>query len=143
MSNKSSPQIGQEELSKLLYSAQQLEQQASQYQKQLEILNGYISDINSAEQVLNEMKNLKQTKKILVPIGAGNFVYASIEKTSEVISSLGAGVHAEISITEALNNIIKRKTEINNQISQTQANYNQVIERLKEIDRLVKSIQQS
>ncbi|RLG15281.1 prefoldin subunit alpha [Candidatus Pacearchaeota archaeon] len=139
-SNK--PQIGQEELNKLLYSAQQLEQQAGQYQKQLEVFQSYLADMNNAEKAMKELKNISDEKNILVPIGAGNFIHASVKKTEKVISSLGAGVHAEIPIDQALANIEKRKADVNNQISQVQASYNQVIERLKEIDSFVRMIQQ-
>ncbi len=132
--------IGREEISKLIYSAQQLEQQATQYQKQLDILNNYVKDITNAEQVINQMKNLGESKKILVPIGAGNFINAIIEKTDTIISSVGAGVHIETAIDDVLSDLSKRKLDINNQISQVQASYNQVVERLHEIDKLVKSV---
>jgi len=137
---ETNPNISKEEVNNLLLAAQQLEQQATRYNQQIEILNNYSSEMNSAEQTLIELKNSKGDKKILVPIGAGNFVYAAIENTDKVIVTIGAGVHNEKTIDESIELVKKKKDEIENQIVQIKASYNEVIERLREIDRVIKSV---
>ena len=135
-----SQKISQDELNNLLLVAQQLEQQATRYNQQIDILNGYYNEIHSAEQTLSEIENSKENQKVLVPIGAGNFIYASIENTKNVIVTIGAGVHSEKSLLDAIEIIKKKKTEVENQITQIKSSYNEVIERLREIDRVVKSV---
>jgi prefoldin alpha subunit len=135
-----SQKISQDELNNLLLVAQQLEQQATRYNQQIEILNGYFNEIHSAEQTLSEIENSKENQKVLVPIGAGNFIYVSVEDTKKVIVTIGAGVHSEKSLPDAIDAIKKKKTEVENQITQIKSSYNEVIERLREIDRVVKSV---
>ncbi len=135
-----SQKVSKEELDNLMLAAQQLEQQATRYNQQIDLLNGYYNEIHTAEQTLINLKETKKNQKILVPIGAGNFVYASIEDGEKVITTIGAGVHNERSLPEAIENIKEKKSEIENQLTQIKASYNEVIERLREIDRIVKSV---
>jgi len=141
LSKDSSPQqVSQEELNNLLMAAQQLEQQATRYNQQIEILNGYYNEIHSAEQTLRDLDKAEENNKILVPIGAGNFIYATVENGENIIVTIGAGVHSEKSLQGATEGIKKKKTDVENQLTQIKASYNEVIERLKEIDRVVKSV---
>ena len=141
LSDDSSPQqVSQEELNNLLLAAQQLEQQATRYNQQIEILNGYYNEIHSAEQTLKDLDKAEEKNKILVPIGAGNFIYATVENGENVIVTIGAGVHSEKSVQDAVESIKKKKSDVENQITQIKSSYNEVIERLREIDRVVKSV---
>ena len=138
--DNTSQKISQDELNNLLAVAQQLEQQASRYNQQIEILNGYFNEINSAEQTLSEIEKSEENQTVLVPIGAGNFIYASVKDTKNVIVTIGAGVHSEKSLLDAIEVIKKKKTEVENQITQIKSSYNEVMERLREIDRVVKTV---
>jgi prefoldin alpha subunit len=138
--DNTSQKISQDELNNLLAVAQQLEQQASRYNQQIEILNGYFNEIQSAEQTLSEIEKSEENQNVLVPIGAGNFIYTSVKDTKNVIVTIGAGVHSEKSLPDAIEVIKKKKTEVENQITQIKSSYNEVIERLREIDRVVKTV---
>jgi len=138
--DNTSQKISQDELNNLLAVAQQLEQQASRYNQQIEILNGYFNEINSAEQTLSEIEKSEENQSVLVPIGAGNFINASVKDTKNVIVTIGAGVHSEKSLPDAIEVIKKKKTEVENQITQIKSSYNEVMERLREIDRVVKTV---
>ncbi len=135
-----SQKISQDELNNLLLVAQQLEQQATRYNQQIEILNGYFNEIHSAEQTLSDIEKSEKNQNVLVPIGAGNFIYASVKDTKNVIVTIGAGVHSEKSLSDAIKVIKKKKTEVENQITQIKSSYNEVVERLREIDRVVKTV---
>lgn len=138
--DNTSQKISQDELNNLLQVAQQLEQQASRYNQQIEILNGYYNEIHSAEQTLSEIEKSEENQNVLVPIGAGNFIYASVKDTKNVIVTIGAGIHNEKSLPDAIEVIKKKKTEVENQLTQIKSSYNEVIERLREIDRVVKTV---
>ena len=139
---KDSPpqQVSKEELNNLLLAAQQLEQQATRYSQQIEILNSYFNEIYTAEKTLNDLKQAEKGHEVLVPIGAGNFVYATVEDGESVIVTIGAGVHTEKSLEDAINSIIKKKSDVENQLTQIKASYNEIVERLREIDRVVKTV---
>lgn len=132
--------ISKEEINNLIYTAQQLEQQAQQYQKQIDILNSYHTEIQSAEQTLVELSDCEDKHNLLVPIGAGCFIYASIQAAEKVIVSIGARVHTEKNLPEAIKGVQKKKSEIDSQLSQIRSSYNEVVERLSGIDMLLKSV---
>lgn len=138
--NIPSDKISNEEVNKLLLAAQQLEQQATRYNQQIEILNSYYSEIQTSEQTLVELKDAKNDQQMLLPIGAGNFIYTTIKNAEKVIVTIGAGIHSEKSLDEAIDGVKKKKSEVENQLTQIKASYNEVVERLKEIDRIVKSV---
>ncbi len=138
--NVPSDKISNEEVNKLLLAAQQLEQQATRYNQQIEILNSYYSEIQTSEQTLVELKDAKNDQQMLLPIGAGNFIYATIKNAEKVIVTIGAGIHSEKSLDEAIDGVKKKKSEVENQLTQIKASYNEVVERLREIDRIVKSV---
>ncbi len=135
-----SDKISKEEVNNLLLAAQQLEQQATRYNQQIEILNSYYSEIQTSEQTLVELKGAKNDQQMLLPIGAGNFIYTTIKDAEKVIVTIGAGIHSEKSLDEAIDGVKKKKSEVENQLSQIKASYNEVLERLREIDRIVKSV---
>ena len=138
--NIPSDKVSNEEVNKLLLSAQQLEQQATRYNQQIEILNSYYSEIQTSEQTLVELKGAKNDQQMLLPIGAGNFIYTTIKNAEKVIVTIGAGIHSEKSLDDAIDGVKKKKSEVENQLTQIKASYNEVVERLKEIDRIVKSV---
>ncbi len=138
--NIPSDKVSNEEVNKLLLSAQQLEQQATRYNQQIEILNSYYSEIQTSEQTLVELKGAKNDQQMLLPIGAGNFIYTTIKNAEKVIVTIGAGIHSEKSLDYAIDGVKKKKSEVENQLTQIKASYNEVVERLKEIDRIVKSV---
>jgi prefoldin alpha subunit len=135
-----SDKVSNEEVNNLLLAAQQLEQQATRYNQQIEILNSYYSEIQTSEQTLVELKGAKNDQQMLLPIGAGNFIYTTIKDAEKVIVTIGAGIHSEKSLDEAIDGVKKKKSEVENQLSQIKASYNEVLERLREIDRIVKSV---
>ena len=138
--NIPSDKISSEEVNKLLLAAQQLEQQATRYNQQIEILNSYYSEIQTSEQTLVELKGAKNDQQMLLPIGAGNFIYTTIKNAKKVIVTIGAGIHSEKSLDDAIDGVKKKKSEVENQLTQIKASYNEVVERLREIDRIVKSV---
>lgn len=141
LNESESPQkFSKEEINNLLLAAQQLEQQASRYSQQMEILNSYYNEIQSSEQTLTELNETKGNQKILMPIGAGNFIYATIEDTEKTIVTIGAGIHSEKSLSNAIEGLKKKKEEVENQLTQIKSSYNEVLERLREIDRVVKTV---
>ncbi len=145
MNNVSTPlqsdqQISKEELNNLLMAAQQLEQQSVWYKQQMDILSNYLGDIANAENTLLELKNRQKDNKILIPIGAENFLYAKIDENDKILVSLGAKIHAEKNLDAALEDLKKKKEEVENQLMQRKTSFNKVNDRLREIEQILKSV---
>ncbi len=132
--------ISQDEFNNLIYASKQLEQEASYYKRQMEVLNDFKHDLHEAENTLEELKKCKENHNLLVPIGGGNFVRAIVKKTDTVVGFIGAGVHVEQPISNAMERIRTKKSEVEKQMNQIKSSYNEVLQRLKEIDRVVRSI---
>jgi len=54
--------------------------------------------------------------------------------------SVGARVHVKKPLDDAMKIVQKRKEEIENQLTNTKARYNEVVERLKEIDAIMQTV---
>ena len=94
--------------------------------------------VNGSAQTLDVNTSFQEI--LLYDRTAGNFVYATVEDGESVIVTIGAGVHTEKSLEDAINSIIKKKSDVENQLTQIKASYNEIVERLREIDRVVKTV---
>lgn len=132
--------ISQDEFNNLIYASKQLEQEASYYKRQMELLNEYKHDLQEAENTLEELKKCKENHNLLVPIGGENFVRAIVKKTDTVVGSIGARVHVEQPISNAIERVRTKKSDVEKQLNEIKSSYNGVLERLKEIGRVIRSI---
>ncbi len=74
-------------------------------------LRGNISEILTAKEALNEIKQGKKGEKILVHLGAGVFTEAEIESNSKVKTNIGSNVVAETTVEKALESLEKQRIQ--------------------------------
>ncbi len=96
------PQLkNHEKLQKLQDELRSLISQADYLRAQIDALNNTIWDIASAIEVLEYLKKHGEGKTVLVPIGAGNFIRAKIEKVESVVMGVGGRLSIEASVDDA------------------------------------------
>ena len=87
-----------------------LEQQIKQIQKNLEILNQQIFELNMISNSLTEIKKTKIGQELLVPLGSGIFIKTELKDNNEILTNVGSDV--VISKTNAeTKTFIKSQTE--------------------------------
>jgi prefoldin alpha subunit len=85
--------------------------QADVLNQQIESVKATISDLNTATETLETIKD-KKDAETLVPIGAGSFIITEIKNTDEVIVGLGAGVAVKKKIDSAQESVKDQKKDL-------------------------------
>ena len=85
--------------------------QADVLNQQIESVKATISDLNTATETLETIKD-KKDAETLVPIGAGSFIITEIKNTDEVIVGLGAGVAVKKKINSAQESVKDQKKDL-------------------------------
>lgn len=90
----------EQELRELVLRSDQVRQQLGQMEAQRE----YLMEVNAeSRRSLSTLEHLAQAgpgETVLVPLGAGAFVQATLAQPQRTIAALGSGIHAEMSATE-------------------------------------------
>ncbi|HEV8359644.1 MAG TPA: prefoldin subunit alpha [Candidatus Thermoplasmatota archaeon] len=92
----------QRELREAVQVGEALQGELQNIEEQLGYLRALTQEYQRARATLEALKPLKRGEEVLLPIGGGNFVRASLADADKVISGIGAGVSVEGSIEAAL-----------------------------------------
>ncbi len=106
--------------------------QAEYIRNQIDVITATIQDLATAIETLEYLEKHGEGKTVLVPIGAGNYIRAKIEKIENIIMGVGGRISIEASVNEAkqmleerikiLENIrldlLKKLEEINRKINE-------------------------
>lgn len=79
----------------------QVRQQLAQMEAQREYLMEVAGEARRSHATLEHLANAKPGDAVLVPLGAGAYVHASVADPTKAIASLGSGVLAELSTSDA------------------------------------------
>ncbi|MDD2665782.1 MAG: prefoldin subunit alpha [Methanocellales archaeon] len=107
--------MSEEELRNILLQLQQYQATSEALQQQIALIDTSIRGCESAMQVLDGLEGVKDSREMLVPIGAGSYIYASIT-SDQILMELGAGISAEKSVEEARQSISERKDRLSKMI---------------------------
>ena len=120
------------------------EEQAQQLMYQMQMLEGYLTDLSQKESSLlnivreaisatESIKNskIKSDSEALVPIGMGTYMKANILPNQKVILNIGAGAAIEKDQESAVNWIESRIKEFEIALQETNAQKQQVIANLE------------
>ena len=87
-----------------------LEQQIKQIQKNLEILNQQIFELNIISNSLTEIKKTKIGQELLIPLGSGIFIKTELKDNNEILTNVGSDVVVSKTNAET-KTFIKSQTE--------------------------------
>jgi len=90
-----------ERLKKLQDELRSLIAQAEHLRAQVDVVNDTIQDLAAVIEVLEYLKKHGEGRTVLVPIGAGNFIRAKIEKVDTVVMGVGGRLSVEASVEDA------------------------------------------
>lgn len=121
-----------------LIELQLLDQTTKQIEQNLVNIESQINELRKLTESLDEVKKVKESTEIFVPIGAGVFTKAQLKESKEVLINVGSGVVVKKSFDDAKEIVEKQTKEMEELFSQNQAEFNRVI---IEIEALRKQIQ--
>ncbi len=103
--------MSEEELRNTLIQLQQYQASSEAHQQQIALIDTSIRGCENAMQVLGRLEDVKDSREVLVPIGAGSYIYASIT-SDQILMELGDGISAEKSVEEARQSLSERKDKL-------------------------------
>ncbi|NYT00568.1 MAG: prefoldin subunit alpha [Methanocellales archaeon] len=103
--------ISEEELRNMLAKLQRYQASAEAYQQEIVLMDASIRASDNAIHVFDRLEDVKDSREVLVPIGAGAYIHASIT-SDQILMELGAGISAEKSVEEARQSLVKRKDQM-------------------------------
>jgi prefoldin alpha subunit len=98
----------EEELQQSIAYLQVVNAQLDALSRQAKLLQATLTEHLQAKETLNAYKKLKKGEELLVPIGAGSYVFAKVSDPTKVIIGIGANISTEESIDSATDKLETR-----------------------------------
>jgi len=103
---------GEEEIRRLLAAYQQYQAQADGIMRQLSLTQLTAEGLERASTAVDALGRAEVGQEIMVPIGSGSFIHATLASKEKVVLNVGAGVHIEKDAAEAQEILKVRKAEV-------------------------------
>ena len=103
---------GEEEIRRLLAAYQQYQAQADGIMRQLSLTQLTAEGLERASTAVDALNRAEVGQEIMVPIGSGSFIHATLASKEKVVLNVGAGVHIEKDAAEAQEILKVRNAEV-------------------------------
>lgn len=117
-----------------------LSQLLEDLRRRIDLLNASLNEIVAAKKALEEVQKLNEGEEVLVPLGAGIYVRAKLASKSNMIVTIGANIMIERPPEEARKTIESREQEIRDALQKTIADYQVLVNRLRELEQQIRSV---
>lgn len=121
----------EETLRTIYVELQLLEGTANKLQTRVSFLDAALREFRMASETLGGVEKEKEGSSLLVPIGGGSLIKATLLSTDKVIVGIGAGISIEKTMEEAKESLEKRIKDFEKTRVSIQQQLSQVIERLE------------
>jgi prefoldin alpha subunit len=110
--SKTTVESPEEEVRRLIVELRLLEGTAETLQSRIKFLNDAFAELSLTSKTLEGIEKEKVDAPILVPIGGGSYIKASLTDVDRVVYGVGAGVAIEKTLKEAKEGIANRLAQI-------------------------------
>ncbi|MDY6959453.1 MAG: prefoldin subunit alpha [Halobacteriota archaeon] len=100
------------EFQEMVMTLRQEQVKAEALTQQLTLVQSSVSEHDTAIEALKHIKDLASGNELIVPIGAGTYVYATLSSVDKIIVELGSGVSAEKDPDGVVESLTKRRDEL-------------------------------
>jgi prefoldin alpha subunit len=104
----------EEELQKYLTLIEYYKEQLKTLEYQFSMIQNTINDQTKAKITLEKMNGIKNDSEILLPIGGGALINATLKNSSKVLYDVGEGIVIEKSIEDTIKKVDLRIKELQN-----------------------------
>jgi prefoldin alpha subunit len=101
-----------EEITRNLTLIEYYKQQLESIDMQLQYLQSTLAEYQRAKITVEQLHNADDKSPLLIPVGAGTFINASLTNASNVLIGIGAGVVVEKTVDEAVIKLDERMKRI-------------------------------
>jgi prefoldin alpha subunit len=109
----------EDQIRELISRMQLFQQRMEALQQQANLVQMSLQDMDNALKALSALEGQKSRHEMLVPIGAGSYVHATLSKPEQVLVNLGAGVSMEKTVADSKSVIQSRRTDLEKVLLET------------------------
>ena len=120
----------EEAIRELIGHIQVNQQRMDALQQQASLIQMSLNDLDNALKALTTLEGKGENQDLLVPIGAGSYIYAKLAAPDKALIGLGAGVSVEKSFSDSRAVIQGRRSELEQVLLQTNGAIDQVAQEL-------------
>lgn len=121
-----------EDMAKLLTEIRMLDGAAKEMEAKINMMDAALNDMSTSFMTLQNIKD-KKGAEVLVPVGAGVYLKATIEDSEKVIMGIGADVAVEKNVDESVEGLRTRATELSSQRKMTEEQLARILARIEEL----------
>jgi prefoldin alpha subunit len=130
----------EQRLRRLITEIRMMEGTVEALNQRLALLNSAITELRLATRSLGELKDIELNNPLLVPIGGGTFVNATLGDIRKVIIGIGADVSVEMVYEDAFQDINNRLLEMEKVQISVHQQIGQVISQLESHQAMVQRL---
>ena len=139
----SDPKLSQQQIQELVVRHEQYRYQAEALAQQMNMLNVTMRDLETALTTISALKEEPTGKEVLVPIGFGSFINATLINPGKIVIGIGAGVSVEKETDAAKALLEKRKEELTKYREQMNNAFTKLTGELQGIERVLQKQEQT
>jgi prefoldin alpha subunit len=109
----------EDQIRELISRMQLYQQRMEALQQQASLVQMSLQDMDNALKALSVLESQKPGHEMLVPIGAGSYVHATLSHPEQVLINLGAGVTMEKSVADSKTVLQSRRTDLEKVLLET------------------------
>jgi prefoldin alpha subunit len=117
-----------------------LRQQLAALEQQRELVLDLHADARRALATLEHLEQAKEGDEALLPLGAGAYAYARLDKPGRAVASLGAGVSAEMPVGDARARMGERVESLDAAMQQLNRDVARVSDELARLNALLEQV---
>jgi len=123
----------EEKFRNLAVELRMLEGAAGEMQTRIGMVDAALREFNSASTTIHGLGEMEKGSEILVPVGGGSYLKATIADKEQVFISVGAGITTEKATKDAVEFLENQTAELNKSRSSLQKQFAQVLERMETV----------
>lgn len=128
-----------EDVREALMRADAMRQQLSGLESQRELLADLMQEAKRSITTLEGVEKGTDGDELLVPVGAGTFLRATLADASRAITTLGSGVHADLPIPEARQRLSARVENLDASAKRISGEISRLVQELDRINMMLES----
>lgn len=114
-----------------------LSQLAEEIQREISLAQSLLAEIDSTIITLKNVSTLEGTKEVLIPLSAGVYMRALVNKQERFLVNIGSNILVEKNLEETLDTLSKRREELAQLINRRVEELNNIIARAQQLRQLL------
>lgn len=116
-----------------MMQGQQIQEQLQAVQSQKEQIGAFIQNLETGLSTLEALQDVEEGEDVMLPVGGGVHVSASMGDPGETLVNVGSDVHIEGSLEEAIEHVEERLANVRQAHDQLEERSQQLQEQLQQL----------